>query len=76
MTSVRDGISSGDIMGDTEAGVARVTLESDELMICDSFIKEFTTASLKNKVPKACQTRMRHGYTTSENLNVGSVTDK
>ena len=49
MASVREGISSGDSMGETEAGVATASLASVELRISDSFIKEFTTVSLCEK---------------------------
>ena len=46
MASVREGISSGDNMGETEAGVVTASLASVELRISDSFINEFTTVSL------------------------------
>ena len=46
MASVREGISSGDSMGETEAGVVTASLASVELRISDSFINEFTTVSL------------------------------
>ena len=49
MASVREGISSGDSMGETEAGVVTASLASVELRISDSFINEFTTVPLYAK---------------------------